>query len=86
MDDYSIWKFCKPELRSHVIEAGARLYQMASTNQLKGVEPGSHAGTLPTTYQNVKTIDWAVWELLAALIEAGYGPPPETGPSGPINY
>lgn len=78
-EDYTIWSNAGPELRSKVHNAALRLYKMTLSN---GKGTGDYQGPLPRLFQNEQNLDWAIWELLVSLTDAGYDKRPNNNNNG----
>lgn len=74
--DTSLWGSLDVNLRSLIKEHANRVYEMSQISRTGGTEPEQHADTGTSTFNNPRSIDWAVWKLLIALRDAGYDEPP----------
>lgn len=75
-EDYTLWNKARPDQRDRIKDAAIRLSRMSTITYMGGMQPGEHAQGYYGEINNPCNIDWAVWELLIALRDAGYSQGP----------
>ena len=73
----TVWYRCPPVHRDNLRDAATRVVAMAAPSYTGGIQAGEHADSKQNVYNNLQTIDWAIWELLIALKLCGYSQRPQ---------
>lgn len=72
----SKWYRATIPMRGQLRDCVARVLAMSATSSTGGIQALEHSATGSSTFNNLRSMDWAVWELLIILGLIGYGEAP----------